>query len=520
MHLQAVQYQVFRNSGLPVIFGIFIWGVNILYKGYFFGGGQQVELFPYILYLGDNSLYPHDLYIQSLTDQVFHERLFFSWLLYPFRRCLEWPAFIIHGLTTCFLVLAMVRIFRLYVKQDYWIYTGIFVFFMTLSINTGGHELYYNTLHPSNIGIALGIWALYYFISARYNISAFLLVFATWFHPMIGFQLFLLFIFAIIAANYKNWFRLKRHIPFLLIYIVLGSPYVFLLIYTQNQDLTEHVTSREFADNILYFRLIRHLDPSFYSNTAILMNSCLAVAGLVYFYFRDKKIFFVLTGILLGILIYVTGFYLKIYPLVISWWFRTTIWLKFLGWVALFAFFALFSEILFKQYKKILRGLITTALLLLACFRVFYLDQPAFRNFYENIQLPFLPYSTPEIAISKQIRNHVPRDAVFIHPYSFNALKYYGRVSSWIDYYAYPRRKDYAPVYMRRVNLIYGFSEEDRYPSLKMHRKARQHYLNTDRALLQKLAEKGVTHILTYQSHKLNGLRKIVENDAYVVYKL
>src|SRR6185295_5398829 len=79
-----------------VLFAVFMWLVLIARYGYVFGADDQVELLPYILFLKNHALYPHDFFIQGLSSVVPNERTIVAYLLLPLASCLQVTCFVLH----------------------------------------------------------------------------------------------------------------------------------------------------------------------------------------------------------------------------------------------------------------------------------------------------------------------------------------------------------------------------------------------------------------------------------------
>ena len=179
---------------MKILLGCLAAYILILFRhGYVFGSGDQSEMLPYAKYLADNTLYPKDFYIQSIAAFVPNERFVFSKCLSFFINHLQTITFGVHFFATIGLLLGLRKLAERWITTEglRWIaaLAPILIFY---NINLGGNELYYNALTPSYLAQVVGIWAFVLIFSGYVDVSYSLIFLATFIHPLIGVQLWLL----------------------------------------------------------------------------------------------------------------------------------------------------------------------------------------------------------------------------------------------------------------------------------------------------------------------------------------
>ena len=182
-----------------LVLAIFRWG-------YEYGRGDQMQLLSYALYLRDNSLYPHDFFIQNLSAAVPNERYFFTWLISWLTPVLEPACFVLHVLFGMYLFWLCYRLAAKFIEAKHLRWLAVLLVFIPLyNTNLGGNELYYNTFFVSNPVKALGLHAVLWILNRKYMAALAMAAFITLLQPVNGVQLFVTFSGILFFGKLFNW---------------------------------------------------------------------------------------------------------------------------------------------------------------------------------------------------------------------------------------------------------------------------------------------------------------------------
>jgi hypothetical protein len=492
--------------------------IIILFRqGYIFGSGDHSEVLPYAKYLNDNSLYTKDFYIQSISQHIPNERYFFSWFMSLFGNYMEVAAFLLHAIATFLLIYGLFRLSKkwLLTEGGQWIATIAPVLFL-YNINLGGNELYYNLLVPSYLAQVLGVWIFVFIAEAKFWHAYPLLILATYVHPLIGVQLWILITLLLLKAAFEERNVAGMILFFLptLLYLALVGKYLFDIRQGYNNALTD---PRHFIE-ILEFRVAHHYFPQYYSLKAGLI--LLPLWALLYY--LSKAFLKILIGVIVfGLLVYIIGVLVLKNILIINMhWFGTTIWLKTFAIMFLVGFI---EDILNKnkwwQYvndkKLIVKGLYISSFICLISMT------PQLRLFKSKpYDFYFLKNETPEKDIALQARHVTPKDALFLIPADLSEFRYWSERSSYIDYKATNHRKAAFAEWYDRIQQIYKINIQNRFNGDDLIATAKQNYQALREADILQIAEKhGITHMITFKTHSFS-LKKLYENEKYTLYRL
>ncbi|MFN6947037.1 MAG: DUF6798 domain-containing protein [Cytophagaceae bacterium] len=503
-----------------LVFGIFMWAILVFFLGYQIGTGDNIEFLPFVLFLNNAELFPHDFFIQSMESMGINERFFFTRLLSFFYPYQETVSLLIHMLATLLMVIGMLRISRRYLENTYSQYAVVLLaLLVTYGINAGGNELYYNNLQGATLAKALSVWAICYFLDDRILRSTLLLIIATLFQPLVGLHLFLLMIpVGIYQAFVINRIPYLELVLSLFFYTFTAGIYIWGIMAAQGTGQAHLISDSEFIDIAYYFRLPHHYIPTYFSKKGIVLMGIFSLCAIFFFKKKDPRMLIFFFTLYIGIIIYLGGLFQDHFTIVSSWWFRTMIWVKLLGAIA---FIGLLEKYIPISRIPQNRGMEMTFLAALAfimgiIFTVFPRALPA-KNQYHFSSDAIHKY--PDLDIAVQIREKTPVNALFIQPFEFTALKYYGRRSSYVDFKAIVRKREHIGTWYSRIQQVYGISTENEKKGFHLELPAYAHFMRMDQQTLEELKTSGVTHILTYREHMLD-LEIIAENYAYKVYKL
>jgi hypothetical protein len=507
---------------------LFIYILLILRLGYSFGSNDQSEMLPYSLYLHNQNLYPHDFYIQNTANHLPNERFIFSLFLSIFGRFLPWAVFLIHLIASLYLIKGMHRIARRYIIAEGLQYLGIIIMLLAFwGINPGDNELYYQELVPSYLSQILGTWAIVYYLEYRFQFSLLLLIPAALLHPLIGLQVFLFLSAAQFLGHWKIHRKLtvqktkdylKKHLPYLALFLFTGGIWI-LLITLQYSD--SNISAQVYA-NIIRFRAPHHYFPQYFATKTYLLFLPLAAFGGWYYWQRkDKKVIYLLSMILMGMLAYSALLFLGRFELLGLQWFATAVWVKTFALLAIVSF----SESMV-QSKKYRLQLITRKFsgILLIAVAGFIL----YKSIGKTYNLPFYQTASDEIDICQLAKANSPTNALFLIPPTLSEFRYYSQRSSYIDYKAIVHQKSALVNWYSRIKQIYNIDQTLPQKGHQLSNLAHQNYLNLNETDILKLVSttKNTTpssgdigYFLTTAAHHLR-FPIIAQNKSYIIYTL
>lgn len=486
-------------------------------NGYTFGSGDQVEVLPYALFLGDSSLYPADFYVQYISQAIPNERYFFSKALSLSGNALPFACGFLHLCCSLLLLGGLYRISQLFIHTSILRWGALLLLCLPplYGINLGGNELYYNTFIPSLLAKSIGIWGLYFFLQQQYTRSLSLLVLCTFFHPVAGAQLFLLLGGVLIwdkiqARADLSW--LKIGALFLAFMATAGAWVLFLKL-----NFDKGIIESALLFEIMEFRVPHHYFPTYFPLKYYLLLLPLFLFGLAFYWRKNKSlsVFFFLT--LLGCGCYTIGVELiGSTSLLTAQWYKSTIWLKALSIIALLAWVeskmsTWQTDLLSKAARWALAGLSLLAIGILL--------QP--QLLFPNKSYDFF-WKTPSSAIidiAQQARAKTAKEAVFAIPLPETAFKFHSQRSCYIDYKTVVHRKDALPVWYDRIQTVYGIELGQRQAGENLNVLAQQHFAERSEVEWRALAAGKFQFLLTTAQPVL-GFPVIGENKAYKIYRI
>jgi hypothetical protein len=124
------------------------------------------------------------------------------------------------------------------------------------------------------------------------------------------------------------------------------------------------------------------------------------------------------------------------------------------------------------------------------------------------------------VEISMQVDKTISKDAVFVQPFSTTELKYFGKMSSWVDWKAFVKDQSKIEEWYRRIQMVYGIGIEDKEKGFELNKKADEHFFHLPNKDIEKLKAEGVTHLLTRKEFPPSIGKLILQNNTYAVYQL
>ncbi len=414
-----------RETLKYILWSITIYLILIIAYGYDLGG-ENGGMLSLALKKLNPQLYPKDLYIQALSKNAFNERTFYLYLILPVAK---FPSvgIIYHAIVSVFLILGLLKIARTILKNSLliWSYPLISVFLLYY-INWGANEFYYNNIQPATIAKTLLIWAWFFLLqkkSKKLPLITALIITATLLQPMIGLQTF------IILTPYWIFFLRKnvKNIIYFLLWLLTAGTYIGILFLTHEQG--ENIP---FYNKIMFhFRHALHFIPHCFSKKGTLLFPTL-LAIILYFTRKEYKlIFFSFVILALALIMYSAVFYLlNSEVLLVSQWFRATIWIKIWGIIFLL-------KMIEKYVEKISSGFNVKQLLLMTMILLAIIYNSAFYGKHTGLYeiFPNLRKKNPQIDLALKIKEITPVDAVILHPpMKINKLKFWSQRSCYIDW--------------------------------------------------------------------------------------
>jgi hypothetical protein len=481
--------------------------------GYYYGEGDQVEILSYANYLMQNTLYPTDFYIQQIAHSLPNERIFVSLFLSIFgEKHMETWIFALHFLNTIALLWAFFRL-EGNSARVLWFLLGWLLLFYPFDL--GGNELYHGMLTGGTVAHALGAWALVYFLEKKPMYAYFLLVGATFFQPIVGAQLFVLFTLSALTCLYFHQENAYVSWQGMIIFLIFAGGWLILLFLKQQNNA---ISSATYMD-LIEFRTAHHFFPRyFHVRNWLIVMPLLLLGG--YFFSKNENnrpifYFFLLT--LLGLMVYTIGIeWYRIPVFLTTQWFKTTIWLKPL---AILVIWKVGSAYIFEK-MPVFERLFTnkSAFLWMILWCIALIIHPIVKNI--PYQLPFTSYkNSPSVGIALAVKAKTPENAVFVQPASVTWLKYWSKRSSYIDHKAILQSASYLRDWKKRITQLYNINLAQRKAGGNMIQLADTHFFSLRETDFLNLRDLGVTHILTQKTHVLN-FPLLIENELYKIYVL
>lgn len=484
----------------------------VITHGYVFGHQDLIEVLSYLNYLEDPSLYAGDFYIQNITARVPNERWMFVQVLHFFNISSPWSFLVSHFIVSVCLLTGMLKTAQFFLKDRLFSFVAVLAtVFVFYRINLGGNELYYNTLTASLTAKTLGIWSIYLFLKDNRITSFLLLIPASLIHPIAGLQLFMLFTGILGVEFIRQGFpfsKIKEYWP-ILAYLATAGVWLYLL---EKQFSGGELSNAAFFE-IINFRLAHHFIPSAFGLKNYMILGTVFLIAWIYYWRKNTVVFWFFNFAILGLIVYAIGVEVFKHSLFLSTqWFKTTIWLKFFGMVALSGIaLDLFDKYLPKLKQWLLPGF-GIAFLGLTVFLIIKVPQRHPTSF----DMPWSGDYNDELAITKLAKNETTKSAVFITPTYFTHLKYYGKRSTYVDYKAMVHHKSALPQWLERITAVY--QQQGTQKSLDgLSGKSLQ--LPVSASDVEALQAKGITHMITDSLLESNA-KLLGQKGKYYLYEL
>jgi hypothetical protein len=172
---------------------LFIYPLVLLYWNYIGDGNDLIEILPTLKQWNQPELYPKDFFLNYIKSIPLHERTVSLLFLSSLGAKIPWIMFLIHALFTCFLIIGVYNVVKLFISQNWivvWVLIALFIVCPYTSV--GNNEIYYNMPVASLFAKTFGVWAIYFLLSNQLYWFTICLIASSYFHPIVGLQLSIL----------------------------------------------------------------------------------------------------------------------------------------------------------------------------------------------------------------------------------------------------------------------------------------------------------------------------------------
>jgi hypothetical protein len=500
-----------------------MWLLLMWFAGYRFGTGDHVETLPYVLYLHNHALYAHDFFMQSLSGKTLNERTVIAYILLPFVNHLETACFLLEAIFTILLVLGMEKLGELLIGNVNVARVAIFInFIFFFDRGLGNVELYDDALQASNISVAFIAFGLYYFFKERYLAATIIMCIATIIHPIEGLTVFLamfgtLFFYVCVLRSNRFDVLLKSGI----IYGATAGLFIAALLSEKLDGVSSF--SKQFDQETFFhiyheFRLAHHFLLKYFPWNEKILFVVFTGITLFWGFQANKKFLWFNLVTLAGTLVYILGTdCLHLVDIANLQFYKLTQWTKFFAILILtaYAWQLIRASWMNPKVRYAFWGLVLIAAAGL------YVVRPEFwlrKNVNHEFGFAWKEKSDI-VSISMQIDRQIDKNAVFVQPFGCSELKFFGRVSSWVDFKAFPKNRGQVFEWYRRINQVYGISLSDKEKGFELNGKADNFFSNLSSENALKLKQEGVTHILSTNKSWPYG-KLVLSNNTYAVYEL
>lgn len=514
---------------LAVLFSIYLL---ILFRwGYEFGRNDQMQTLSYAEFLHEPSLYPNDFYLQGINEHIPNERFIFSALLSPFAGHLAPISVIGHCLFALIMLGLLDKIGALFIRSAQIRWLGILMLFIPLyGIGLGGNELYYNSFFVSNVVKTIGLAGILFMLQKSYYGAFGMFAIATLLQPVVGIQLAITCSGVMLLGMWLEWVVISWRTWFAanLAYALTGGLWVIFL--QTNFESDPLTTADHFFDILFIFRAPHHYLPStWHLKDWIIEGGIIGLGTLIFSQKFPRFFLFSIISIVLCIVYFFAMEVLQLVPAGALQWFKTTIWLECFSVFAILGFLENRIESIWPKTKMLLDSswfskfshaslfAIAISCLLLISFAPSKIPMEVPYDFGAQMQ------DDDAVKITIAAKELSPSDALFIHPIAFTELKYYGQRSAYVDYKVLVHTRAAMHIWADRVESLYGIAWDIKQDGNR-YENANTYFANLEKGQLQKLAEIGVTHMLTYSdAPSINSgypLKKIAEQGAWAIFEL
>lgn len=493
-------------------FAILLWALLIVKYGYTYGTNDHIELLPYVLFLKNPALFPHDLFIQSLNASIPNERTVMAHLLLPFAGHLNITVFVLHFLNTALLILALIKLAGRFIDNKYISWLAVFVSVLLLNDKgLGNVDLYTPAIQASDVSCMIIAWALNIFLDRKYQLAAVLMSAATFIHVLEGFDVMAVLCGAMLLKwLWDKEINFRQVLSFFGIYFFTAGIYLFF-IYKAKTGGGDAMSSHELFEIMFAFRHPHHfIFSTFPLFNKLLFVFCIA-AGLLYYRSRSLDLFQFIAISALGVFVYIICVDVLHLVFIANFqWYKVVQWTKFLALVAAFAYVSNYLSAYFANENRLFNYLIMGA-------SIGVLIGGNGKNLFKT---GYKQHNENEIALCSKMKDLTPIDAVFVQPFEMTALKFYGQRSSYVEFKAIAKNQKDLKIWYERIQEVFGLNYEVDKNGFDMQWKADEHLDNLGEGQLATLKKEGVTNIICRTAKYQQGHKLILSENGYFVYQL
>jgi hypothetical protein len=514
-----LQYPRWGFTRLEWAFGLAVWAVFTLLRGYAEGCADHFEFANAAKAFAWPDWLPNDLFVQSLRELQPNERTLFSALLWPFARLgvLDYMWLPLSVLCVVVTAVGSWRLAQLYIQPTSWalVATGLGLIGL-YGYTLGNTALLNNNFQASGVADACAVWALWLSIRQRHWAACWLLVLATWLQPLHGTCLTVLVGCSWLGQVAAKQLSVRQLIGLAGGWLLLAGSYVVAIRLAYDSGPAQ-LTDAAFFQIVFQYRAPHHFLPSAFGLREWVITVPLLLVGL-WWYVREKSplvwLFTGYVGLATVYLIGVEGY--QSFQVGSSQWFRITPVVALLGCIALGGIGAGLLPISTWPARRLRLLLLAGACVALGLVYVGH-SWPWLRN--RDYYLPGLRQRHPDYRLARWVDTHLPANALLVLPYDFNTLKYWGNRAAWVDYKGFARGRTLLPVWYARMKTVYGTTFET---PIGSRREIAQHYLQqhgTD-SLFVSLQHQGVTHLVADTALVSPHLSRLRTEGRWAVYAL
>ena len=201
----------------------------------------------------------------------------------------------------------------------------------------GNVDLYSECFQASGLAVAIVVWAINYFWDRKFLTASLLISISTFIQLLEGLDVMLVLSAILFFAVIRKETELNVFLKFTGIYLFTAGIYLFLIL--MKKSIAANISNEELFKILFEFRHPHHFIFSSFPKIKTVVFFTLAAFSMLFYSLRSKTIFqFVLLG-LVGTFVYAFAVD-NLHNIFIGnfQFYKVTIWIKFLGVIAMFGF--------------------------------------------------------------------------------------------------------------------------------------------------------------------------------------
>lgn len=215
-----------------------------------------------------------------------------------------------------------------------------------------------------------------------------------------------------------------------------------------------------------------------------------------------------------GCLIYATGAEIIKSPLIVytQWW-KTTLWVEALAFIAVTAF--LEKKLQLQSFlSKMAIAIPLGFLLLVSFYRLSGLreEKPLYME-------PLSKNKSDEVEISEKAKALTSPDALFVIPPEITSFRWYSQRSAYVDYKAMLHTESFLYDWAERINRIYQYNMEVKAAGKNVYQQAGTVLSQPSSQTLAEWRSQGITHFIS-SNNDIPALVMLGRNETYAVYEV